>query len=224
LIDTRIGRESIAWGTYEGSLADAILDPARTTPSDEPAYLVCTQGRHDQCCAIDGRPVAAALALRWPQRTWECTHVGGDRFAANVIVLPHGLTYGHLDAQTAISVVTAYAQGAVVPELLRGRMGIAPAGQYVVAEVHRRMSNSQTADILAVNVSRDGLDRWTVEVLTRRGTSWTGRVREHHEPVSSRLTCNATGPGVLRSFQILSLAEGPNSAARGLDGVVDAEN
>src|SRR4051795_13422727 len=86
--DTRPGRESVAWGTYvAGSLAATTFDAADTTPSTAPVYLVCTQGRHDQCCAIDGRPVAAALALTRPAETWECTHVGGDRFAANLVVL-----------------------------------------------------------------------------------------------------------------------------------------
>ena len=48
----------------------------------EPMLLVCTHGVHDTCCAVRGRPVAAALARRWPEATWECSHVGGDRFAA----------------------------------------------------------------------------------------------------------------------------------------------
>ena len=33
---------------------------------DEPLFLVCTHGRHDRCCALRGRPVAAALAARHP--------------------------------------------------------------------------------------------------------------------------------------------------------------
>ena len=48
----------------------------------EPVLLVCTHGRHDACCAERGRPLAAAIAARWPDITWESSHLGGDRFAA----------------------------------------------------------------------------------------------------------------------------------------------
>ena len=67
-----------------------------------PILLVCTHGVHDTCCALRGRPVAAALAARWPGQVWECSHVGGDRFAPNVVVLPDGFYYGNLDPETAV--------------------------------------------------------------------------------------------------------------------------
>ena len=69
-------------------------DPARGVAGagrTRPIILVCTHGVHDACCAIRGRPVAAALAARWPDLVWECSHVGGDRFAPNVVLLPDGL-------------------------------------------------------------------------------------------------------------------------------------
>ena len=62
---------------------------------------VCTHGRHDACCAERGRPVAAALAAAHPEQTWEVSHIGGDRFAANVLVLPDGLYYGRVSAADA---------------------------------------------------------------------------------------------------------------------------
>ena len=50
-------------------------------------------------------------------------HVGGDRFAGNLVVL-HGLYYGFLDPRRAIEVMTAYEAGRVLPEWLRGRAGL----------------------------------------------------------------------------------------------------
>ena len=58
----------------------------------EAALLVCTHGRREVCCAKYGRPVAQALAARYGPLVWETTHVGGDRFAANLVVLPSGGT------------------------------------------------------------------------------------------------------------------------------------
>ena len=72
------------------------------TPHAGPGLRVCTHGRHDTCCAERGRPVAAALAAAHPELTWEVSHIGGDRFAANALVLPHGLYYGRLDADSVV--------------------------------------------------------------------------------------------------------------------------
>ena len=68
---------------------------------DGPLFGVCTHGRHDACCAERGRPVAAALTASHPAETWEISHMGGDRFAANMVVLPEGLYYGRMDPGTA---------------------------------------------------------------------------------------------------------------------------
>jgi hypothetical protein len=90
-------------------------------PSQDPLFLVCTHGRHDACCAERGRPVAQSLSRAYPDETWECSHIGGDRFAANVVALPHGLYFGRLDPDTAPAAAAAYADGRIDLAHLRGR-------------------------------------------------------------------------------------------------------
>ncbi len=98
-------------------------EPAGFGSSHErPLYLVCTNGRHDPCCAQFGRPVARALADGW-HSVWECSHVGGDRFAANLVCLPHGLYFGRLGPDEAATVVDAYERGRIAVEFYRGRAG-----------------------------------------------------------------------------------------------------
>ena len=58
---------------------------------------------------------------------WECSHLGGDRFAANVLVLPAGLLYGRVLPFAAPEFVAAAEAGEVVGALLRGRIGLPPA-------------------------------------------------------------------------------------------------
>ena len=94
--------------------------------SQDPVLLVCAHGLHDTCCAVRGRPVATALARRWPAATWECSHVRGDGFAANVVVLPNGTYYGGLDADSATDVVAGHLDGRLDPTYLRGRSGGRP--------------------------------------------------------------------------------------------------
>ena len=62
----------------------------------DPILLVCTNGRRDACCALRGRALTLALADEHAERTWECTHLGGHRFAANLVCLPHGIVYGRV--------------------------------------------------------------------------------------------------------------------------------
>lgn len=89
----------------------------------EPLYLVCTNGRHDQCCANLGRPLARALHSRRDGLVWESSHFGGDRFAGNLVCLPHGLYFGRLAPEDAGRVVESYEAGVVVLEHYRGRAG-----------------------------------------------------------------------------------------------------
>ena len=84
---------------------------------ERPLYLVCTNSRRDACCARLGRPLVAALAETYPGRVWECSHLGGHRFAPNLVCLPDGLWFGRSEA----AVAAEYDRGRVALEHLRGR-------------------------------------------------------------------------------------------------------
>ena len=112
------------------------LDARDLTPYDGPLWLVCTNGRRDRCCAEIGRPVTAALAARWPEATWETTHLGGHRFSGTLLALPSGLTLGRLDAGTAVAACEEVAAGRVPELVTRGRAGLDGPAQ--VAELYLR--------------------------------------------------------------------------------------
>jgi hypothetical protein len=99
------------------------LVPSFGSAVDEPVFLVCTHGKRSVCCARFGGPLAQALAARHPRQVWETTHVGGHRFAANLVILPHGLYYGPVGADAALAAIGAYQRGTVVAERYRGRAG-----------------------------------------------------------------------------------------------------
>ena len=116
-----------------------VADPAQAGGITEPIMLVCTHGVHDTCCAIRGRPVASALAAEWPGQVWECSHVGGDRFAPNVVVLPDGFYYGNLDPESAVETVRRHLAGAVEPGQLRGVARFPPPVQAAVVAAYGRL-------------------------------------------------------------------------------------
>ena len=128
--------------------ADAMIAtlPAPTEPP-EPVILVCTHGVHDVCCALRGRPVASALASRWPELVWECTHIGGDRFAPNVVLLPDGFYYGNLDPDDAIATVQAHLAGTVLTDRLRGMARFLPPVQAAVIAAHQHYGPLGPSDV-----------------------------------------------------------------------------
>ena len=58
--------------------------------------LVCTHGSHDVCCATKGYPIYQVLRREYARemgegiRVWRVSHLGGHRFAPNLVDLPQG--------------------------------------------------------------------------------------------------------------------------------------
>jgi hypothetical protein len=200
----------IRWGTWRDdadllAARDALAEPS-TGWSSEPVLLVCTHGRHDTCCAIRGRPVAAALAERHGDRVWECSHVGGDRFAPSVVVLPDGTYYGGLDVADAGEVIDRHLAGAVTPSRLRGSALLSPVAQAAAVAVHERFGPGAARDVRSASVETSGPDRWRVELscvgpLPARVVAQV----EAHRAAPAVLTCRAAQATSARTFTVTDL-------------------
>ncbi|MFB9449437.1 sucrase ferredoxin [Dactylosporangium vinaceum] len=145
---------------------------------DRPIFLACTHGRRDACCARLGRPVAQALAAVAADRTWESTHIGGCRFAANVVSLPSGVYYGRLSPQDAAAVVAASDTGRIAVPWYRGTAGLPAAARSADAFL-RRFTGLSGRDEIHMVGSRGlpgGLEE--VEFATPRGR-FVLRLRQH---------------------------------------------
>jgi hypothetical protein len=118
------------------------IDPRYDTHRmDEPLFLVCTHGKRDVCCAKFGLPVYRELQNIAGSSLWQSSHLGGHRFAPNLLVLPHGLLYARLGSQTAREAVEAYQRREILPDYLRGRTCYPPPAQ--AAEYHLRKYTKQ---------------------------------------------------------------------------------
>ena len=113
-------------------------------------YLVCTNGARDPCCAIRGPAVAQTLERVRPGQVYECSHLGGHRFAANVLVLPDGLCFGRLDARSAPALAGELDAGRLPLEHLRGRTAYEPEQQAAEILVRRRLDLAGTDDLALV--------------------------------------------------------------------------
>jgi hypothetical protein len=157
------------------------------TPYGGSLLCVCTHGRHDACCAERGRPVAAALDAAHPEETWEVSHIGGDRFAGNLLVLPHGLYYGALDPPSAISVAGSHLTGQLDLDHLRGRSGLAMPVQ--AAEVALRRQLGETREGALRFVGRTTRETVTLARFEVAGAPWEVEVHTGHDEDGVRLTC-----------------------------------
>jgi hypothetical protein len=227
LVDVSAQGRAVGWHSW--SLPHELLDIdlyGRVEPNGrQDVALVCTHGRHDLCCAVRGRPVASALAAASPWDVWECSHLGGDRFAANVLLLPTGDLFGGLDEKTAPAVAAAHREGRVVAEHYRGRFGTAPAAQAAVQHLLEHAGTQVREDVVVQRVERlpdEDAQRWQVDAAVREGSVGSGRDSgrgsgrgpgqgdhvHYRLRVSARwsepvvLTCAAAGPGRVRLLTV----------------------
>jgi hypothetical protein len=174
-----------------------------------PLYLVCTNGRHDPCCATLGRPVARALQDGGAAGSvWECSHFGGDRFAGNLVCLPDGLYFGRLDPATAERVVRSYEQGTIDLEHYRGRAGQPFAAQAAEFFVRRQEGLTGLEDLTWISHRHRG-DR-VVEVSFARAGGGTYDVRVGVEPATEArpLSCHAHTEERPPTYSLLEMNRG----------------
>lgn len=151
-----------------------------------PLYLVCTNGRRDACCALFGRPLAAALSRVSPH-VWESSHLGGHRFAGNLVCLPEALLYGRVTPSTGVGLLAAHAAGRLAVRALRGRAAWPVAAQAAEIALRRRLGVDGIADVTLASVT-SATDIHDVE-LGVRGERWRLRLRAAAADPPRRTSC-----------------------------------
>ena len=119
----------------------------------ESLFLVCANGKHNVCCARLGAPLARALRDGFGDAVWETTHLGGDRYAANLVCLPHGLYYGDLALVDGFVAAERYLRGEVWLKHYRGRAGLAQSAQAAEHFLRARTGISSVDSLTIKSVS-----------------------------------------------------------------------
>jgi hypothetical protein len=205
--DSRPGREGLWWSTRasDTDLLTAPWDGSVGEPAARPTYLVCTHSGHDACCALRGRPLARALPAPEPTDVWECSHLGGDRFAANVLVLPHGFYYGQVPGDGA-EVVAAHERRQVALPWLRGRAGVPMPGQAAQHKARAELGLLGLEDLPVAAINQltppgAAVERWVVTMAGPDGEV-VATVESRPSPVADYLTCRATHPAHSRIWTV----------------------
>lgn len=91
--------------------------------------FVCTHGSRDDRCGRCGPPIVSALRRACQDADLDdvtvraTSHVGGHKFAGNVLIYPDGVWYGYVRPEHASRIAIEHVRDRnVIAELLRGRM------------------------------------------------------------------------------------------------------
>ena len=194
----------------------ADLDPADRSAFqravDGPVAVVCTHGRRDVCCAERGRPLAAATAVEHPAAVWESTHVGGDRFAGNLIVFPHGLVFGRVEPERGAGIVSAYAARRIELDRYRGRTSHPFPAQAAEVALRLRTGLDRIEDVRVRAVRRHGDVAW-VRLEVPDGDAIVTMLRRNLPPM--RLTCSSRSAEMAVTWIAESIEIEPRPNQRG---------
>ena len=158
-----------------------------------PLYLICTHGRRDKCCAKFGYPLYKALSGLKEETVWQSSHVGGDRFAANLVCLPHGLFYAHVSEAGGRKIIGEYGAGRVVLDKYRGRTCYSHPVQAAEFFIRKETGIMGVDDLRHVGSERLDAKSWRVEFRhLLNGVLFEVEIRTRVSEFQNYITCDAS--------------------------------
>ncbi len=173
--------------------------------ASDPLILVCAHGSRDACCARLGAPVYNMLAAQPGLDVWLASHVGGHRFAANVICLPHGITYGRVAPADAVALVERYRAGEIVIDKLRGRSNqdaVLQAADYFFRQHTGAGAINACHATQTVALSEN---HWRIEMTTADGQRRWVEVARDKAAVKTYVNCRDEAPSEQDQFRLIGI-------------------
>jgi hypothetical protein len=164
-------------------------------PLEHPLLLVCTHGKRDRCCARYGQMLCQALHdsahSSW---VWQSSHLGGDRFAGNLVCLPEGLYFGRVGRSQLDAVLSEYVAGRIELEHYRGRSCYPFPVQAAELQVRRETGLLGFHDLRLLTFRRAEARAWNVQLVAELAgvVHEVDVVAEHEE--AAYLTCRSERP------------------------------
>ncbi len=189
-----------------GPLAEAGAQRAAPfAPVDHPLLVVCTHGKRDRCCARYGRPLYDAVRTgEAPGEVWQSTHVGGDRFAGNVVALPHGTYHGRVEPDDVAGLLAALGAGRVDLDHYRGRSAYSFPIQAAECALRDSEQLDHVDDLVLVGSERRGDDTWRVRFRVPGGAVHRIDVLAEASAETAYLTCDAAEPRRAPAYRVVA--------------------
>jgi hypothetical protein len=170
---------------------------------EEPLFLVCTHGTHDRCCARYGLPVYTQLATRTGLRVYQTNHMGGHRFAANVLCLPNGVQYGRLSPADITPLIAEHLDHSILLGKYRGRTCYGTLEQ--VAEYFTRKQTLILNPLGLRHLRTEPIDDTHAHVTflaTADGTQHTVWVTKDAGALKTYTSCNAAHESSIDQYRL----------------------
>ena len=190
------GIEDVAEVNFE-----ALLE--QVTPPEKPLVLVCTHGQHDSCCGRRGFRLYDAMRNREDLDVWQCSHIGGDRFAANALVLPWGLFYGPVEPHESDAFADAVVDDSIYVSAYRGDSSMTRPLQ--AAEIFIRRAHPLRARTALRFSSRENIGDGRVRVVFRDDADVTSyeAVVESYVAGEGLLTCSSSARAPIPQYRLV---------------------
>lgn len=174
----------------------------RTTP----VVLVCTHGQRDSCCGRRGFPLYEALRMQESLDVWQCSHIGGDRFAANAVVLPWGIYYGPVEPREADALAESVLRGELLLGSYRGRSSMPRFTQAAETFLRRRTGviERDAYRVVLRNSLPDG--RTQVHFVDESETTHEVTIEPYLAQEEALLTCTADAPCPIVQVRLVDYA------------------
>ena len=176
-------------------------------------FLICTNARRDPCCAHFGTAAFHKLA-EYQEKSmgkfdlWQTIHVGGHRFAPNMLYFPYGLYFGRMHPDHVKQVAARCLEGQLSMGYYRGRAEYREPLQ--AAEIYLRQQTGRL-DIDAFHFS--GLDNpeadlWLVH-FTEQSNGRQYQLALHLEKTGGKVlqSCGEENPAPIKLYRLVSMME-----------------
>jgi hypothetical protein len=122
---------------------------------------------------------------------WQTSHVGGHRFAANVIFLPHGIYNGRVRADQVASLVDDYRHGRLTPYNYRGRAHYSPEVQAAEYYLMEQTNILNTGAFQLQQSDQKTPNFWEVTFVEHAdGTKYHLEISAHQSPFDTFESCS----------------------------------
>ncbi len=167
-------------------------------PQVDPVEFVCTHSKRDTCCAILGRDLVASVPAHQREKVWECSHLGGHRFAATSLFLPSARVYGRLPVHSTGSPYPDEPH----PRHLRGPSYLPAPLQAAECAVRTHAGLGARDHVTVTLVSAD--ESTVVARVATEGREWTVQCSSH--AFTSPASCGAES-SIRRTWQAEVLSD-----------------
>jgi len=172
---------------------------------ETPLYLICTNGKRDQCCAIYGPETYQEMANTAGDAVWQSSHIGGHNQAPITLFLPHGINYGHTTPAEARRLVKAYENGAVVLHHYRGRVCLQTPIQAAEHFWREQTGILEIQNFRVITVTETGPNKWAITISASNGDNAQQiHLERRQSDIEIPITCSKKKASPIFSFHRLA--------------------